>query len=399
MSRFAKITLIYIMLVGLTLALPGPVYAQGPSGNDSPVIFGSNYNLPSGQTIKDLVVFGGNAMLEKGSIVTGDVVIFGGNLTIDGEVRGDVTTFGGNAQVRQGAFVGGDLNSLGGSTQVSPEATVKGNRVSGVGGLPLGIPTKIYTPTFWVDFGTGAGILSAIFSSLMLALLAVLITLFLPMPTERVAETINTQPVISGAVGLLTLVVTPALFLTLAITVILIPLGLIGLLIFAIALLFGWVALGLEIGKRVIGLFHGQWATPVSAGIGTLILSVVTSLGMILTGESFWTLFCVGIPLLTLVLMIGLGAVVASKFGATVYNPKSAGPVPPAYPPMPLPPTPQPPFPPESQPPAVWVPPATPVVLPPVAPAGQPPAPPAGQPPDQPTSPLPPPSESEPPVR
>ena len=377
MNWFAKITLFFFILASLVLALPGPVYAQGPSGNDSPVIFGSNYTLQSGQVVKDVVVFGGNALLEKGSTATGDVVIFGGDLTIAGEVSGDVTNFGGNTQVLQGAFIGGDINSLGGSTQISPEATVKGSRISGIGGLPLGLPTKIYTPTFWVDFGAGAGILSAVFSSLMLALLAVLITLFLPTPTDRVAQTIDTQPVISGAVGLLTLVVTPALFVTLAITIILIPLGLIGLLIFAIAILFGWVALGLEIGKRVAGLFHGHWATPVSAGVGTLILSLVSGVGLVLAAESFWTLCCVGFPLLTLVLIIGLGGVVASKFGAAVYNPNPSYVTSQAYPPAPLPPT-------------GWVqqqpsiPPAPPVPL----------APPS----DQPSSPLPPPSSPEPPA-
>lgn len=394
MNRFVKITLFLIVFVSLILALPGPVYAQSPSGGDSPVIFGSDYTLASGQNIKDLVVFGGNANLEKGSTVRGDVVIFGGNIVIDGEVRGDVTTFGGNAQVRQGAVVGGDLNSLGGSTQVSPEATVKGKRVTGIGGLPMGIPNKVYTPSFWVDFGTGAGVLSSIFSSLMLALLAVLITLFLPKPTERVAMTIDTQPIISGAVGLLTLVVTPALFVTLAITVILIPLGLIGLMIFMIALLFGWAALGLEIGKRIAELFHGAWATPVSAGVGTLILSLITSLGLLLTGESFWTLCCVGIPLLFLVMIVGLGGVVASKFGAAVYNPNPTRPVPPAYPPMPQPftqPTP-PPAPPAGQPPAEpGVPPAQPAA--PLEP-GVPPAPPLPA-PDQPSSPLPPPTHPE----
>jgi hypothetical protein len=379
MNRFTKFTLFFFILASLVLALPGPVNAQGPSGNDSPVIFGSNYILQSGQVVKDLVVFGGNAMLEKGSTVTGAVVTFGGDLTIDGEVRGDVTNFGGNTQVRPGAFIGGDLNSLGGSTQVSPEATVKGSRISGIGGLPLGLPTKIYTPTFWVDFGAGVGILSAIFSSLMLALLAVLITLFLPTPTERVAQTIDTQTVISGAVGLLTLVVTPALFVTLAITVILIPLGLIGLLIFAIAILFGWVALGLEIGKRITGLFHDHWATPVSAGMGTLILSLVTSLGLILMGESFWTLFCVGIPLLGLVLMICLGGVVTSKFGTAVYDPNPYRPLPPA--PVALRTL-------ARVPPSDWQPPS----IPPAPPV--PPVPPS----NQPSSPPPPPPNPEPPM-
>jgi hypothetical protein len=403
-NRIARIFLLFFLITAFVLALPVPVFAQGPSGNDSPVIFGSDYVLASDQSIKDLVVFGGNATLDAGSMVTGDVVIFGGNLVVAGEVRGDITTFGGDITVSDKAVVGGDLNTLGGSSQISAGAVIRGKRLTGVGALPLRIPTQIYTPAFWVDFGPGASLLSAIFGALILGLMAALVALFLPVPTDRVAQTIGTQPVVSGAIGLLTLVVTPALFLVLAITVILIPLGLIGLLVFGIALLFGWTAIGQVLGKSIAQLFKVHWAVPVSAGVGTLLLSLVTNMTLVLTSEWFWTLCCLGIPLVGLVLIVGLGGVVTSKFGATVYNPNQVrpagplppaypqGPVPPAYPQAPLPPaagySPQPPAPPA--PPTEWARPTAP--QPPV----EPPQPPAGFPPAAgPTdSPLPPPSDT-----
>jgi hypothetical protein len=390
MNRFARFILLFVVIAALVLALPGPVYAQSPSGNDSPVIFGSDYVLSSGQTIKDLVVFGGNATLEGDSTVTGDVVIFGGNLVVAGEVKGDVTTFGGNITVADNATVGGNLNTLGGAAQISSKAHIKGNRVSGVGALPLRVPTQIYTPGFWVDFGPGAGYVSAVFGALILALIAVLIALFLPAPTDRIAQTIGTQPIISGAIGLLTLVVTPALFLVLVITVILIPLGLLGLLIFAIAVLFGWVALGLELGKRMTGLFRSQWAIPVSAGVGTLVLSLLTNIALVVTGYSFWTLCCVGFPLLALLMMVGLGGVVTSRFGATVYSPNArpAQPLPPAYPPYPAP---QPPMPPQGQPPMPPVPPMD--WSRPVPPAPEQPQPPQPEQPSEPPQPQIPPQE------
>jgi hypothetical protein len=384
MNRFAKFIVLFFVMAALLLALPGPVFAQSPGGNDSPVIFGSDYVLSSGQVIKDLVVFGGNATLEQDSSVTGDVVIFGGNLVVAGQVKGDVTAFGGDITVADNATVDGNLNTLGGAAQISPKATIKGNRLTGVGALPLRLPTQIYTPGLWVDFGPGAGYLSAVFGALILALIAVLIALFLPTPTNRIAQTIGTQPIISGAVGLLTLVVTPALFLVLAITVILIPLGLLGLLVFGIALLFGWVAIGLELGKRLTGLFHSQWAIPISAGVGTLVLSLIANLALVLTSSSFWTLCFLGIPLAAILMMIGLGAVVTSKFGAAVYNPNYRPPsaLPPVYPPVP----PVPPAPGYGQPP---VPPVPPVDW------SQPPAPAAPAP--EPVQPEPPQPESPPP--
>ena len=409
MNKIMKFTMLFLIIAAVLLAVPGSVYAQSPTSDDSPVIFGSDYTLTSGKVIKDLVVFGGNATIEQGSRATGDVVVFGGNLIISGEVSGDVTAFGGNISVNESALVGGDLNTLGGSAQISPGATIRGRNLTGVGGFPLRVPTMIYTPSFWIDFGPGAGILSAVFGSLMISLMAVLVALFLPVPTDRVARTIDSQPIISGAIGLLTLIVSPALFLVLAITVILIPLGLVGLLIFGIALLFGWIAIGLELGKRMTGILNTTWAIPVSTGVGTLVITLIASLILVVTGEWFWALCCIGIPLVGLVMMVGLGGVVASKFGAAVYSPNPTRPaVPPAY--YPAPPAPvspnwptQPPAAPNFQPPEGQVPPPQPSpVEPQIPPAQSQPAPDSGEqvppqynePPTQPpSSPLPPPAD------
>ncbi len=390
MNKLIKFSLFLLIITAVLLALPGSVYAQSPTGDDSPVIFGSDYVLPSGKVIKDLVVFGGNATIEQGAQATGDVVVFGGNLTVSGDVGGDVTAFGGNITVNESALVGGDLNTLGGAAQVSPGATIRGKQLTGVGGFPLRVPTMIYTPSFWVDLGQGAGILSAVFGSFMIALIAVLVALFLPVPTDHVARTIGTQPVISGALGLLTLIVSPALFLVLAITVILIPLGLVGLLIFGIALLFGWIAIGLELGKRMTGMLNTTWAIPVSTGVGTLVITLITSLMLVITGQWFWALCCIGIPLVGLIMMVGLGGVVASKFGAQVYAPnqiRPAAPLPPAYygqvPPAPASSN----WPTEPQPPIVG---QQPVVSPPPAPV-EPPVPPvASEPSPEPDEQLPP---------
>jgi hypothetical protein len=136
---------------------------------------------------------------------------------------------------------------------------------------------------------------------------------------------------------LLTLVVAPALFIVLMITVILIPVGILGVLVFALAVLFGWIALGLEVGKRIADLFKVSWPLAVSAGVGTLIFSLVANLIFALTGEWFWTLCCISIPVFTLIVMVGLGGVLASRFGTQVYNPNSRA-TPPAPPAAPQPP-------------------------------------------------------------
>lgn len=336
MKNMLRIWSILLVSALLLLGLAGEAYAQGPSPADSnPVVVGGNYVLPGGMEIENLVVFGGNARLEAGSTVDGDVVIFGGNLVANGLVRGNVVSFGGDLRLGEAAVVGGNLHSLGGSSVISPKAVIRGERITGVGNLPLRLPSRIHTPLFGAEFGLGLNILWAVLSAFVLAALAVLTALLLPQPTERVARTITTQPLASGGVGLLTLIVAPALLLVLLVTVILIPVAILGMFVFALAVLFGWIALGLEIGNRLAALFKTTWAPAVSAGVGTLIFSLVANLVFAITFSWILSLCCLGIPLLILVLIICLGGAVTSLFGTQVYSPRaaSASPAAPIFPP------------------------------------------------------------------
>ena len=58
-------------------------------------------------------------------------------------------------------------------------------------------------------------------------------------------------------------------------TIILSPLSLLGMLLLAAAVVFGWVAINLEVGNRLAKLFKVNWSAPVAAGIGALIFNLV----------------------------------------------------------------------------------------------------------------------------
>lgn len=339
MKNLFRLTLVFVILAGLLAFLPGRVYAQAQIGGDSPIVFGQNYTLSSGQTIKDLVVFGGNAVIMQGATVTGDILIFGGNLNIDGTVQGGVTSFGGNATVTDTGVIRGILNSVGGNRFISPKATV-GGQSSDFSQLPSRIPNLVFAPGTNFNLGPGFGFLWVAFISLILAAIAVVIALFLPTPTTNVARTITGEPIISGGVGLLTLVITPAIFLVLAITIVLIPLAVLFLIVFGVTVVFGWIALGLALGERMADMFNAHWSVPVSAGVGTLVLSLITNAILAVTGVWFWTLCCLGVPILILLNMVSLGGVISSRFGTQIYNTKARLQVPPQPPVPPVPPVP-----------------------------------------------------------
>jgi hypothetical protein len=91
----------------------------------------------------------------------------------------------------------------------------------------------------------------------------------------------------------------------------LIPVSLLGILALIIAGVFGWIALGLEVGKRLASLFKMEWPLAVAAGLGTFLLSLVVN------GIGF--IACIGWVAPFLVTIIGLGGVILTRFGTQNY--------------------------------------------------------------------------------
>lgn len=339
MKTVSKISLILLILLIALFAFPGAALAQAPNNGSDQVVFGGTFTLNSGQTLNgNLVVFGGLATLEKGSVVNGDVALTGGSLNANGEIKGSITSVGGSINLSDTAIVDGDINTVGGTLNRTNLAVVKGNISSSAPGnirLPLNWNFYNLRNIPWNDiFHPIGSVLWGIFQSLAIAALALLVVLFMPTPTRRVSNSIIAQPVIAGGLGLLTVVVAPALILLLLITILLIPVGLIGVLLLVVAFLFGWIAMGLEAGDRLAGLFKVQWAPPVSAGIGTLVLSLFSSI--------FALVPCVGWVLPAVIAIVGLGGVFLTRGGTRDSQP--GGPVrvvpsnPPQAPVMPAPP-------------------------------------------------------------
>ncbi len=312
---------LFILLI-LVLAFPAQALAAGsthPSirGLSDQFVFGDNYTLSSGSTLQgNLWVFGGNATLEQGSHVTGNVRLMGGTLHVDGQVDGNVAATGGLISLGDHALVKGDVDIMGASFDRAGGAQVNGQ----VNTEPRG-PFELNTPTGTVNpYVPGVGVrlsplwdfLGLLFRALLTAAIAVFAVRFAPRPAGRVTQTITTQPILSGLLGLLTVVVAPIVLVVIAITIILIPVSLLGILALAIMIVFGWVALGTEVGQRLAQAFKQEWAPPVAAGIGTFALTFVADgIGRYVA--------CIGWLVPALIALVGLGAVVLTRFGTQIY--------------------------------------------------------------------------------
>jgi hypothetical protein len=325
MKNTIKLALLMACLA--LLAFPGTALAK--SLLDDRVIAGGTFTLETGEVQEgSLIVLGGAVTIEPGATVEGDVLVVGGTASIDGLVEGSVAGIGGVIDLSGAAVVEGDLSSLGATVNKDPDASVEGQIVTGVS-LPNLIlaPTEISIPGI-PDFRpvfrpildpVGRGIWS-ITRSLIWAALAAVIVIFVPNSIDRIARTAVKQPVVSGGVGCLTVLVAPIILIVMAITIILIPLSLLGVLILAVAWFIGRIALGLELGRRMGKLFDREWAAPLAAGGGTFVLSlIVDGVGSLVP--------CVGWILPAIVGVLALGSVILSRFGSQVYPPEDLGPV------------------------------------------------------------------------
>jgi hypothetical protein len=336
-----RLILVLMMLVVLTFAAT-PAFAQGSRGGDqfctsgamvvhsedtvdSVILFGCNGTIQTGAHVnKDVVSFGGNIAIEQGARIDGDVVVFGGNVKINGNVKRDVTIFGGNVVLESSAVVERDVVIIGGAVDQQEGATVKGRVTRGESGfrvpdvptaptapkLPSVTPTVVGGGLVGGLAGAAWAVVRGILYALALAALGMLVVVFLPKQARQVIDVSQSSALPSLGVGCLSLFVAITLGVLLIITICGIPFGVVLFIALAVASAFGWIAVGWLIGEKIMGSVNVResWKTPLTAVIvGVLLLAAVSAVPI------------VGWVVSTFFGLLGLGAVVLTRFGTRPY--------------------------------------------------------------------------------
>jgi len=324
--KFLTLLILFAFLVIPT----SPAYAQGTGTDGGRVIFGSNFTVEKGDTFNgDLVVFGGNVTVERGADLNGNLVVFGGTVTSDGNVDGDVVIIGGQVKLEEQAVVTGDLVTIGGQVDRAEGAVVEGEVVNNVapniqipesGRIPPEVVVpNVPPPDIQVNFNPFFHFFNVFFWAFVIAGFSMLLMLFWQTPIERAGNTIVTQPLMSGAIGLVSVLVGLILFLT-----ILPP------ILVAFAWLFGVVAMGREVGERFANAINQRWTPVITIGTGTFLLMVV--------GGAIGSIPCIGGIILFVLGLLGVGGAISTWFNlqpalrpnVTVYTPPTdPGEVPP----------------------------------------------------------------------
>lgn len=295
----------------LALAL-GLSWAAAQAGTTSPgLVVGGSYAIAAGQTVRgDLTAIGASVVVESGATLDGSLTAVGGNTVVDGRVSGSVHAYGGALALGDGAHVLGDVASSYAVFEPAPGAVVAGTIQAGQERpVQFSFPANVRLPA---DVASRAlvsrhptdGILRAI----GLGLVAAMLMAAIPLRMGRVRDAMLRRPARSGLDGLLTLLVVVVVLVLLAVTLVGIPLAILGGMLLYATVLFGWVAFGDAVGAYLASAFKQEWRPWLRAGVGACALSLALAVLEVVP--------VVGGLVGFVLALVALGAVRSTRFGA-----------------------------------------------------------------------------------
>jgi len=273
----------------------------------------------------EIVRFGADVTVDRDEIVE-EVVVIGGNATINGEVDGELTVIGGNATLGPEAIIRDDVAIVGGTLNRAPGSVIEG-RIQNVAvgderwrgaNFPGMVRDTIFRDTIG-RVGSFAGTLLRIG---LLALLALVVVAFGRTWTERIAERASADPLRSGLTGFLGQVLfLPVLLITIVVMIVsIIGIPLLVLLPFAflmvmIVALVGFTGVAYYVGGLLASRFgwtdRGAYVAVLLGVLAIALITIVARATAIVGGGFFaFPVAFVGYAVEYLAWTLGFGAAI-----------------------------------------------------------------------------------------
>jgi len=300
----------------------------------------------------DIIQIGTDVQIDHDERVEGNVIVFGGNIEVFGEVKGDAVAILGDVHV-DGYVLGSAVAPLG-QVNVASTGKVRKDVIGGsivthpgsiVGGkkeyTSVNLPARpeVFHGVYLAVFFTYLGV------SVFLIFLTLLAHAFAGKNIKMVSTRIAESGVKSFFVGLVSMILgIPLAFVLLVITVIGIPVAVLVLpLAVFLAKILGFAAVGLRFGGKLsentIFRAKSQLAQTL---IGTSALLFITLFGATLViipatpvQVIGWIIFGVGFAISFIATTTGIGAVVLTRFGTRLHKNDKAPTTPPSTKPLP----------------------------------------------------------------
>ncbi|MDJ0755974.1 MAG: polymer-forming cytoskeletal protein [Ardenticatenaceae bacterium] len=365
----------------LALLLPSAVSAAGTEQDlPEPTVINSDITVNTDYTIDENTVVNGQVTILDGELdldgtVNGDVTVFGGSVDLNGTVHGALVIIGGELKLEEMANIDGECVVIGGGVEVNDSASPCNTLVTGEfdfgqeifqelndtlnqlgpgialdlelpeppspGSPEMQMPDEEFavppipdSPEFdWEDeyhdydhetpfFIRLLGVLGrAVFAGAIGFLFAVV----LPQRLVEVTDAVERKPAVAGTIGFFTAIAAMSLLAltsiiwvpVLAILALICGLGILlalgGAAFMGGTVLMGWTAVGVLVGERIahrLGIEKPGIAAVAAIG------SAAVTLGIGMLGLLPFT---PDILLGIMILSIGLGGVVLTRFGAQSY--------------------------------------------------------------------------------
>ncbi len=319
---------------GDLMAAGGNVTISADIGDDVRVAGG--FVTISGTVGDDLIIAGGTVHVLKSAVIQGEVVAFGGTVTISGTVHGGVQSKGGKItldgtvdggvslhgeDIVINGTVGSDAKLVGEDLRIGPNASFKGAveywTDSGEADFGQSVATgsAVYNPDLrrHPDRADGVkaagmfGVFAILWSAFSVLSAALLIFLFMLVPVDvfgRAAKRLKTSPWLSLLLGFLFVAVTPVLLVAVAVTLIGIPLAMVGAALYAFTIYASGVFAAMVAARWLEQRHAKRW--------GSLKVYFV-SLGLFVVLQLLWFVPVLGWIVRCVVKVFAIGAVMLAK--------------------------------------------------------------------------------------
>jgi len=271
-----------------------------------------------------IVKFAESVYIPADKTVAGDVVVFGGNAIIEGKVQGSVVVMGGEIRARRGAEIKGDVVAIGGTIEEDEEVVIRGERVQ-VGGVANQISDRLHVGTRAIR---GLMTLAMLFVALVLFLITMM---FLRGRIERVSSHISAglfkcfgAGVLASFIGMFGLIIV---LIPLVITIVGIPLAVVLCVSCVGVYVIACATFVFTVGRAAAARAGIQGGAFVQLLLGVLLLSIPEIIAFVLDVIGHlpvapWVMLqVVSAFVWLLAYVVGLGAIVLSRFGSRPVEP------------------------------------------------------------------------------
>jgi len=288
---------------GSIIAIGGTVNINGEVTHAVRVI-GETLNI-SGTIGRDLLVAGDKVSMASTAEIGSDLLLGAGTALIDGLIKGNINSGVESLTIASTASIQGKLTYISeNEANIQSGAQIMGPITHKLPDVKERLAVGTHKLPYVKERLTPAGLWGKVIGFLMTLVLGIIIILLAPRRVKAVTESIRTRPWASLGWGAIILIFTPIAALIVCITIIGLPLGLITLVLYSIAIYLTQLFAGLLIGQLIIGASRGVETKAAIVGALALGLAILSLLKLIPYLENVIGLATV---------LFGLGAILVSE--------------------------------------------------------------------------------------